>query len=317
MKKTILKPVVFPFSISHQTNVLFLGSCFSENLSELMVQHGFNISSNPYGVLFHPFSLSKIVRNVLNNISFESSIVQRDDVFLSWNTNSLIYGMSRDELQAKLVAISSKFKTQLIHADVLFITLGTAWEYQQKTTGVHVANCHKFPSENFEKSLTSIKDMESILADDIKLLLTLNPSLKIVLTVSPVRHSKDGLIENSRSKARILEVAHLVKDKFSAVHYFPAYELVLDELRDYAYFNEDGVHPNKYAIDQVWNYFVTSFFNSETQNLAERFNGLLKLAKHRLIHEESQSSIKFKENLIKKIKELQIEAPLLNFSQLS
>lgn len=314
MKKTVVKTEKFPFAIHHESKVMFLGSCFAENLSALMKAHAFNVEANPFGVLFHPFSITNVILQSLEDTSYNSSIIQREDVFLSWDASSIVYTMSREEMNATLANKYTSLKAQLKDADVLFLTLGTAWGYSLKTSGRHVANCHKFPSDMFDKQLTPVDEMLEAMRKTIDLLLAVNPTLKIVMTVSPVRHVKDGLIENTRSKARLIELVHTLISGYSSVYYFPAYEIVLDELRDYAYFEGDGVHPNSFAVSHIWETFSTYFFSQETLRLAKSFHSLVKLKEHRLIHEESKASKDFKLQLIQKIKDFQQANPKIDCS---
>lgn len=316
MRKTEVNPIDYPFSISHDSKVLFLGSCFAETISEQMKQRGFHVLANPFGVLFHPYSLAKVIKSSLNEEALNESIVQREDVFLSWCANSNIYAMRRDDMAQRLYELSNQLKMQLATSNVLFLTFGTAWEYLLKEEGSHVANCHKFPSALFEKKLSTVQELEKQFSPIVEVICKINPSIQLVLTVSPVRHSKDGLVENSRSKARLIELVHALVEKYKKVTYFPAYELVLDELRDYAYYKEDGVHPNQQAINYVWHYFASSFFDTKTQALAERFLGLVKLKQHKPIHKESKAAEAFKASIAKKREALQKEAPQLDFNYL-
>lgn len=313
MKKTSLKQLDFPFSVSHESTLVMVGSCFAENLSEKLTHHGFHVLVNPFGVLFHPFAIAKVLSNALKRITFKSSVVQREDVFLSWDTNSSLYGMDSPSYTEKLDAISHELKKQLQNTNVLFLTFGTAWVYNHLESQQYVANCHKFPSQQFEKSLASVAQMNEMLAPIFDTLLKLNPSLKIVLTVSPVRHVKDGIVENTRSKARLIELVHTLVATNQSVYYFPAYELVLDELRDYAYFEADGVHPNEYAVQRIWDYFSDSFFDTKTKELATQFAALSKQFNHKPLHEESTVVNDFKQKLAEKVRVFKKENPYLNY----
>lgn len=314
MKKTPLKQLDFPFSVSHESTLVFVGSCFAENLSKKLTLHGFHVLANPFGVLFHPFAIAKVLSNALKGVTFKPSVVQREDVFLSWDTNGSFYGIDFQCYIEKLDAISHELKKQLQNTNVLFLTFGTAWVYNHLESKQYVANCHKFPAQQFEKSLASVAQMNEMLKTVFDTLLKLNPSLKIVLTVSPVRHVKDGIVENTRSKARLIELVHTLVESNQSVYYFPAYELVLDELRDYAFFEADGVHPNDYAIERIWDYFTACFFDAKTNELATQFAALSKQFNHIPLHKESKAVNDFKQKLAEKIRVFKIENPYLNYT---
>ena len=199
-------------------------------------------------------------------------------------------------------------------ADLVFITLGSAFSYSLVDTGTSVANCHKAPAKSFNKHLLSIEEIKSVLDTCIHRLFHFNPSIRIIFTVSPVRYIRDGLVENNLSKSRLIEVVqHLVK-KFSKLYYFPAYELVIDVLRDYRFFKEDMVHPNDQAIDFVFEAFSSACFDEQTMELVEEVDKINTAINHRPLHPNTPAYQKFKQNLLIKIKALQSKYPDLDFT---
>jgi hypothetical protein len=278
--------------------ILLLGSCFSEHLSDRLRNAGFSVNSNPFGVLFHPVPLARFIGESLTGETQER-ILQRDDVWLSYDASSTVYAMSEKELTRKLELLRKDFRQQLADAGTLFITLGSAHGYRLKTDGTIVANCHKAPASDFEKELTETAVMMDEWSKVIQGLHSAYPGLQIVFTVSPVRYSRDGWVENNRSKARLLELVDQLQRKFS-VGYFPAYELVNDILRDYRYFEADGVHPNQLAIDEVWELFQAWYLDAPTKALVKEMEGLRRMESHRLLFPESVKSTEFRQRFNEK-----------------
>ena len=284
--------------IDHHAPILLLGSCFSSNIAKELANSGFHVLSNPFGVIFHPEPIARFIRECLQEI-FPERIVQREDVFLSWDASSEVYAMSEEQLKTDLAAIRAEFRSQLEKAKVLIVTLGSAHGYRLKLTGEIVANCHKASKTAFSKELIPIEEMESSWSETLQLLKTAYPELEVIFTVSPVRYSRDGWVENNRSKARLLQLTELLEQK-EGVFYFPAYEIVNDLLRDYRYFEKDGVHPNSLAIEQVWEVFRSWYFTAETQKLVKETEALRQMEQHRLLFPESAASERFLENFHKK-----------------
>src|SRR5690554_1410395 len=238
--------------IEYSSNYLFLGSCFSEHLSQKMIQSGFDVQTNPFGVVFNPISLAEMLLE--SDEMLMNSVFERDGVALSWLANSTCFSYNQEELKTKLVELRKEYIYALSTAKVLFVTLGTAWVYHKKSIDHIVGNCHKAAKNDFEKRLLSIEEISNKWSNVIEKLKA-ESDVRIIFTVSPVRHTKDGLIENSRSKAVLLNAVHQLNDQYSNVEYFPAYELMMDEMRDYAYYTKDGVHPNAIAVGEIWNRF--------------------------------------------------------------
>lgn len=297
MRKTKVKLPEFNFLKVHDS-LTFLGSCFSEHIAESTQKLGFDTRSNPFGVVFNPISLA-------NQLSFSTkewnvSVFQESDKFLSWNASALTWGLQRDQLESGLSKRSKDLQDHIEKSTVLFVTFGTAWVYELEQQGV-VANCHKQPQKMFKKRCLTTGEIVTKWKDTIELIMSLNPNLSIVLTVSPVRHKKDGLVENNLSKSRLLSAVHELIELNENCFYFPSYELVIDELRDYAYFETDGVHPNKYAIDEVENRFLQSFLTNQARTIIQEFKTVKSLLSHKVLHEGSQSAKDHKEVTREKI----------------
>ncbi|HZH86524.1 MAG TPA: GSCFA domain-containing protein [Brumimicrobium sp.] len=295
--------------VDYQSNYLFLGSCFSEHLSQRMIQSGFNIHTNPFGVVFNPISLAELLLE--SDEYLKNSVFDRDGVALSWLANSTCFAYNPDELKNKLVELRKDYLTALSTAKILFVTLGTAWVYYKKTIDHIVGNCHKAAKNDFEKRLLTIEEIVSKWTEVIEKIQS-ESDVKIIFTVSPVRHTKDGVIENSRSKAVLLSAVHHLNDQYANVGYFPAYELMMDEMRDYAFYTKDGVHPNDIAIDEIWNRFKTTYFTAETEKICQEYEKIKMLFEHRSLHPESEAAKQFEVARERKLDEFKKKYPGFN-----
>lgn len=275
--------------------------------------------SNPFGTIFHPAALANCVELSLNK-SKEPRIFQRGDLYFSWDSASVIFGKSESEVCAKFDAQRAVFEEYLQSAKCLMVTFGTAWGYELIEQNSHetldqqdvVANCHKMPGTNFEKKLMSVAEEWSRWQTLILALKAVNPELKIVFTVSPVRHKKDGLVENNQSKARLIELVHRLVESADA-QYFPAYEIVIDELRDYRFFKEDRVHPSEEAVSYVWRRFEETHFSESTQELAKNVRQIHLARAHRSLHPESAESVHHQQATEARMKELIARHPEVHF----
>jgi len=292
--KVPFQPITSGFKIKHGDQLIFLGSCFSDEMSLKAQFYGFERLSNPFGTIFHPDVIARNIKDALNFKDISNRIYQREDLFFSWDASGTIFGYSEDSLKEKLRAIQIELVEKLKFSKVLFITFGTAWGYSLIENDLTVANCHKLKQSSFQKKLADIDLLEKEWSLIIDLVLKLNPELKIVFTVSPVRHIKDGLIENNQSKAILVELVRRL-NILETVSYFPSYEIINDELRDYRFFKKDGVHPNEDAIDYVWSKFELMYMTSETITLNNSVQRLRLSEGHKSLYEKSDEYLKFVE----------------------
>ncbi len=306
-------PKSSPNKIDHQQKITLLGSCFSENVGEHLCKTGFDILRNPNGILFNPSSISGSLRNIIFKKKINTSLfIQRNDLFFSLQNHSSIFGKTKDELESKLEDLEANAHNFLKQADHLIITLGSAFVYKHLRSNTIAGNCHKLPAQDFQKRMLSIEEI----VNDYKTLITelrvFNPKLNIIFTVSPVKYLKDGVEENTLSKSTLLlAVNQICKDL--KCFYFPAYELVIDDLRDHRFFKEDLAHPNQEAITYVWEKFSECFFKEETTKLSKEVEAICIASKHAPLFPESEEAKKFKVNLENKKKELKVKFPFLKF----
>ena len=268
--------------ISFGDTVLFLGSCFSENIYLKGKESGLHFLNSQFGTIFHPIPLVRILNDVVDEIE-ESRILSNNDRFFSWDASSKWNGLSLEKFQSEMKDERLRLFATLKKAKFLFLTFGTSKEYRIGDDLI-VANCHKMPSSSFRSDWTSISEMEESYTVMFSKLFAFNPNIQVVLTVSPVRHSKDGLTQNNRSKARLLLLCEELS-KIEQVSYFPAYEMVMDELRDYRFYTADKVHPTEEAVQYVWSKFQETYFKEETKQLALEVQKKRQFFNHRHLNE--------------------------------
>lgn len=285
-------------SFRHGDGIVLTGSCFSDEISSRLKNAGHSVYSNPHGTIFHPSVLAFNLMDCFNDQPDER-IFEQNGTFYTWNANTLLSGKSEGELQKKLLRIKTEFRQRLTAANVLIVTFGTAWGYELNQTQEIVANCHRMPSQLFTRFLSSPYELVQDWVLAIEQLRAINPAIHIIFTVSPVRHVKDGLIENNLSKSRLIEtVQQLTLEENTS--YFPSYELVIDVLRDYRFFKEDRIHPNAEAIDYVWHKFESAYCSNATAEL----NRLVEKVNKSALHRSSENVHTHRELTLKRQQEL-------------
>lgn len=301
-----------PAKLNYGQTALFMGSCFAEQVGELQKKYKFKTEINPHGILFNPISIANALRRYIKNewVS-EKELFFANDCWNSWEHHSRFSHPDQLTCKEQINKNITSAHVTLKNADWLFITLGSAFVYKRNEQ--IVGNCHKQPQKEFLKSLLS---SEEIRQDYIKLfseLLQFNPRLKIVLTVSPVRHVKDGVVENNLSKAKLLDAVHQLVGKF--VFYFPAYELVVDDLRDYRFYKEDLVHPNEQAVQYVFQKFQETIFDEKTKKIFASVKELLLAKDHRAFNIDTEAHKKFREEYLLRCKKMQDLYPELDLKE--
>jgi len=286
--------------ISHDDKIYLTGSCFSDEIGSKFKHYKFDVLSNPFGTIYNPVS---ILKTIDGNIHIEN-LVENQDVTYHWDTHGSIAGINKSQTIDKLEATLDESQTFLKATNWLIITFGTAWVYELKKSGKIVANCHKVPSSEFDKRLLSQNEIVNAFSKTIEHLNIIKTNLKIVLTLSPVRHIRDGLVENNQSKAILLSSIHDIKDRYDQVEYFPSYEIVIDELRDYRFYSEDMVHPSNQAIDYIWKAFGATYFDQETLALLSNLEKVKKSLHHSPFNQKSVTHQKFLVSTLEKLEEL-------------
>ena len=304
-----------PFKISYKDKIMLMGSCFSEEMGSRLSGLKFNILENPNGILYDPISISESLIAYINNEKIkEHQLFEFNSVWHSWLHHSRFSGTDKVDVAQKINQSQNEAHEFLKEAKILMITLGTAFCYQLKKESQYVANCHKVPSSFFEKELLSVEKIIDHFSDCLEQLQIFNPELKMIFTISPVKHIKDGIVENNRSKARLIDAVQSIVEKNSNTFYFPSFELVNDVLRDYRFYEKDLVHPNKIAGEFVFEKFCHSFFEKETLEIKGYIKSILNAIQHRPFFIDSKAHQEFATIQLERIRQLGDRFPFLDLS---
>lgn len=303
--------------INYDSKIVLLGSCFSENIGSLFAFYKFRTLQNPFGILFHPKAIEKLITYAINQEKMTASaFVFQNECWHSFDVHSSLSNPNKKELLKHLNTAISTTHIAIQNSSHLIITLGTAWVYRFIESDEIVANCHKIPQKKFAKELLSVHEISEILEAIVVLLATVNPTISIIFTVSPVRHLKDGFVENSRSKAHLIAGIHQVIETSTSTistHYFPSYEIQMDELRDYRFYAEDLIHPTKTAIHFIWEKFLSAWFTQDTKKIMQEIENIQKGMLHRPFHENSHQHKEFLQHLNSKKAEIEAQFPFIQF----
>lgn len=304
--------------IGYGSQLLLLGSCFAENMGRKFDHYKFRQLQNPFGILFHPLAIENLIVKAIQKEGYsESDIFHLHERWQSFDAHSALSDTSKESLLKKLNHGLEATRLQLHTASHILITLGTAWAYCHTKSGNIVANCHKVPQREFAKELLSVDDIAKSLERTINHVQSVNKDIQFIFTISPVRHLKDGFIENQRSKAHLISAVHEVLKTSvtpSAVEgYFPSYEIMMDELRDYRFYETDMVHPNQFAIDYIWEKFKQVWVSEEAYTTMAKVDDIQKGLQHRPFNPGSGQHRKFVESLETKVEAIQREYPFMKF----
>jgi hypothetical protein len=294
--------------------ILLTGSCFTEHMAAQLRSYRFRVLENPSGILFNPASITRSMTACIEGRRYgRSDLFETDGIWHSWDFHSRFSSTDPDLALDRMNRSHAGAHAFLKEAKWVIITLGSAYVYQNPD-GAVVANCHKVPADRFRKKLMGQEELLSELDNLIHRLFLFNPSVRIIFTISPVRHIREGFVENNRSKAALISVVHHLVDKFSGLQYFPAYELVIDDLRDYRFYAEDMVHPNYLATRYVWEQFVPAMIDADAQLVMQEVNVLNAARAHRALQPESAAHRKFMQRHMELAMSLQAKYPFLDFS---
>lgn len=296
--------------VDYNSEIVLLGSCFAENIGEKFEYFKFKNKSNPFGILFHPKAIETFLWMATQGEQYtETDLFQINEQWHCFDAHSSLSNQSLEitlsGLNNALIGTRQRIKT----ATHVFITLGTSWVYRLKSLDMIVANCHKIPQKEFQKELLSIEDITQCLQNSIHLIHSLNPSAEIIFTVSPVRHSKDGFVENNRSKSHLIASIHQIVNEYKKISYFPSYEIMMDELRDYRFYDVDMIHPSKLAIEYIWERFVKIWISEDAIKTMSRVEEINRGLTHRPFNPKSLEYASFLEKLKIKKNQLNIEYP--------
>ncbi len=309
-------PLKSAVSIGHQDAILCMGSCFATHMGDWLQNLKFSCLINPFGILYNPVSMGEGLSRLLTQEPYTASdLVQHGGLWHSFDHHGVFsYSNANQALQGINKALEDGFAFAQ-RANRLILTPGTALVYTRKESGRVAANCHKFPAADFEKRRLGVGEVVGALSAPIAQWKASRPDLEILVSVSPVRHIRDGMVENQRSKATLVLALEALCRQFPFVHYFPAYELLLDDLRDYRFYETDMIHPNEQAIGYIRDYFAASWFTEETLALNRRISKISAAARHRPLHPDTAEHRIFIQQQLGLIETLHQEFPFLNLDQ--
>jgi hypothetical protein len=317
-----IKPL--PQPISYGNKIMLIGSCFTEHIGNALGDLKFDVLQNPNGILFGPDSVCKSLTSYISNKKYSTNdLFQLNEVWNSWQHHSRFSNINVDEAVHIINKSQQAAHDFLKQADWLIITLGSSFFYRltgeanlaSENISNGVANCHRAPANWFTKDMLEIDEIKNMLHDCLKQLKEFNPKLKFIFTVSPVRHIRDGVVENNRSKARLIEAVHSMVAKFDSAFYFPAYELVIDVLRDYRFYDIDLVHPNYPATEFVLEKFSEACIDESSQKLMKEVKSIVIARKHKAFQSETKAHKQFLSSHYDKAKSLQGKYPFLDFAE--
>ena len=306
----------FEAPIKYTDKIMLIGSCFTEHISGRLEQHKFKVLSNPHGILFNPFSVAASLDAYISAKNYnESELFYLNELWNSWDHHTRFSGTDINSVLSHINQSQNESASFIKDTDWLIITLGSSFQYFLKENGKHVANNHRAPAQWFEKKMLGIDEITAGFKATLDRLVTLNPKIKIIFTISPVRHIRDGVVDNNRSKARLIESVHELCSCFNNVFYFPAYELVIDILRDYRFYDIDFVHPNYMATSYVWEQFVGALITPTDQEIMKQVQEITTSRAHRPRFPDTMAHKKFMDNNLNKIKGLLTKYPFLDLSE--
>jgi hypothetical protein len=292
-----------------------LGSCFAENMSLKLDYYKFQNYCNPFGIIFNPISIEKLINRVV-----EKSYYTEKDIFFHnehWHCFELHSQLSNPEKEVFLSSINGLIEStreKIEQASQIIITYGTAWIYRLRESQIIVANCHKVPQREFDKELLSVSSIKQSISNTIAMIRSINPRVNFIFTISPVRHIKDGFVENQLSKSHLFTALHAILNKDDAnLIYFPSYEIMMDELRDYRFYAEDMLHPNQVAIDYIWERLVDATISPNAKETMKEIDSIQKSLQHRSFNPNAHSHQKFEAKLQAKIAKIASQYSFMKF----
>ena len=317
--RTIVDIPVSDIRIDHSTRMMLFGSCFSENIGRKLVQSKFQVDLNPFGILYNPFSILSSIRRLLSARPFsEGDLVSNNGIYHSLMHHGQFSDPDKDTCLHNISLLFNGAADNIKHTNLFLVTFGSAYVYQWKESGEIVGNCHKFPSRLFNRFRLSVEEITEEWEKLITDLKAIIPDVRLLFTVSPVRHWKEGAHENQISKS----VLHLAIDNLGSifpenVRYFPAYEVMIDELRDYRFYDEDMMHPSSFAVDYIWQLFGNTFFSEETMRINEEWKEIRKAMEHRPLYPGTDAHRAFIKSTFRKLEDFAHNYPWISCDDMS
>ena len=301
--------------INYNSKIVSLGSCFAENMADKFEYFKFQNTVNPFGIIFNVVSIEKLIfRSIHKQCFTKKDIFFYNESWHCYEVHSEVSNPNKEEFLENLNELIDSTNKKITESTHIIITLGTAWVYKNIETNKIVANCHKVPQKQFTKELLSIETIQESLQNIITLVTEVNKEAKFILTVSPVRHIKDGFAENTLSKSHLISaLQQIVNYQLSIVNYFPSFEIMMDELRDYRFYAEDMLHPNQTAIDYIWIRFFEHYVDEKEFATMQQVCDIQKGLHHKPFNSESDSHQEFLSKIRDKITKLVVIYPFMKF----
>ncbi|MEM9833866.1 MAG: GSCFA domain-containing protein [Bacteroidota bacterium] len=286
--------------------LLLVGSCFTEAMGERFQRNKFEVRVNPFGTLYNPVSLFRLLDDaVCQTMPADDTYLVNQDIHFNYQFHSDFSGDSRVGLQTQIEQTLSNTRQYLKDCQWLILTLGSAFAYERLDNGQLVSNCHKMPAQLFRKRLFNTEEIITQFDRLEQILQAWNPEIQYIFTVSPVRHLRDTLIQNSLSKSVLRWVVHTLQQKYpDNIYYFPSYEIMMDELRDYRFYRDDMLHPSEMAEDYIWQTFVENCLDAKSQNFLKTWKPLYQALQHRAFRPTSEAHQQFLRKTISRLKQL-------------
>lgn len=298
--------------ITHRSRILMLGSCFTDNIGSRLRNQLFRVSANPLGSLYNPASICTTVHRIASGRMFtERDLFCHGSLYHCFDCHSSLSATNPADMLQRLNQIVTEENKRLAETDIVILTFGTAWVYTSASTGSIVANCHKLPAYEFTRHRMDTNECVRNITETILAIRQISPDAHILITVSPVRHLADGAHANQLSKATLLLAIDRITDHIRNTSYFPAYELLMDDLRDYRFYATDMCHPSETAVDYIYERFAESYFNGETRALAARCGKISRRMAHRQLTADDAAMDNFRHETHSLINQLLAEAPFL------
>lgn len=307
----------FPWKLDYSKSIMLLGSCFSENMGQKLIDLKFNVDMNPFGILYNPESIANSLKILLEQRIFtEKDIFQDHGLWNSFFHHSRFSDVDPNITLQNInhrISISSE---NLKRADYLILTFGTAWVYEFKETGQIVSNCHKIPAAEFKRFRLGVYEITEVYRQILEDIWKVNPNLKVIFTISPIRHWKDGAVENQVSKSTLILSVDRLKTGFGdqVCGYFPSYEIMMDELRDYRFYAEDMLHLSPVATDYIFERFSRAMITRETNEISKMVLKIRKAFLHRPVNPATTEFEKFVRSNLNEIQAMKSRFPGMNFA---
>ena len=295
-------------TIGYSDKIMLMGSCFSDSIGKILTTSQFQTLINPFRTVFNPLIICKLLIKAIDQVSYTpDGLLRNNDLFFHYDLHSSFSNKKSEKFIKKVNKQLQKTRVFLMNADFLILTFGSSIGYYLKSNDQIVGNCHKVPASEFTKKMISQEEFNVAFTELFTKLVSLNPSIKVILTVSPVRHTKEGLVNSSLSKAKLLSMSNSLVSKYDWLSYFPSFEIMMDDLRDYRFYKKDMIHPNEVAVEYIFQKFIDWSFSEQTRTQLQNIRKVSASIQHKSQQPTSEQHKTFMSKLVLDIEKLQLE----------